>query len=298
MASARPIRLCSLVAVALFVTTPLGGCAEGLFHPAGPVASAELSILYDSLGIMLAIIVPTIAATLAFAWWYRATHKSAKYLPDFQYSGRIEMVVWSIPAMTILLLGGIGWIGSHDLDPYKPIGGAAKPLRIQVVSLDWKWLFILPDLGIAGVNRVVVPVGTPLSLQLTASGVMNAFLVAQLGSQIAVMPHMETRLHLEADRPGIYTGYSTNFSGDGFAAMAFTIEALAPDKFAQAVAAIRGRGPTLDAASYAELAKPSQAVAPYTYGAVSPGLFDAILRPQTPPAGPTHAERTGAPKEE
>ncbi len=284
--------------LALITASGLGGCSGGLFDPAGPVSSAERTILYNSLGIMLAIIVPTIIATLGVAWWFRASNKRAHHMPDWQYSGRIEMIVWSIPAMTILLLGGIDWIGSHQLDPYKPIVNQGKALRIQVVSLDWKWLFILPDQGIASVNKVVVPTGIPLSFRLTASGVMNSFLVPQLGSQIALMPRMETQLHLRADRPGSYRGYSTNFSGDGYAGMAFTIDAVPAGRFDQAVTAIRGRGPDLDAAGYAELAKPSEAVPAYTYGAVSPGLFDRIVAPEAPAAGPIPAQRANTPEED
>ncbi|HIJ61344.1 MAG TPA: cytochrome ubiquinol oxidase subunit II [Rhodospirillaceae bacterium] len=256
----------------------LSGCSDGLFDPQGPIAIAEKTILYDSLAIMAAIILPTVGATLSFVWWFRSANKRAHYLPDWQYSGRIELIAWSIPAMTILLLASVGWIGAHELDPFKPLAGSGKPLRIQVVSLDWKWLFILPDQGIADVNRVIVPVATPLSLELTSSGVMNAFLVPRLGSQIAVMPHMVTRLHLLADRPGTYAGLSTQFSGEGFATMSFTVEALPPDRFEHDVAAIRGQGRPLDPDTYADLAAPSQAVAPYAYGAVSPGLFETILR--------------------
>ena len=184
----------------------LGGCSEGVLDPKGPIAAAERQILFNSLGIMLAIVIPTILATLGVAWWFRSSNKRARYLPDFDYSGRLEMLVWSIPAMTVLLVGGVAWVGSHDLDPRKPIASTVKPVRVQVVSLDWKWLFIYPDQGIATVNQLTIPVGTPVSFELTSSGVMNSFFVPQLGSQIYTMAGMVTRLHLQADHPGTYRG--------------------------------------------------------------------------------------------
>src|SRR6201993_670321 len=136
------------------LATTLGGCTEGVLDPKGPIASAERQILFNSLGIMLAIVIPTIVATLGVAYWFRASNSRARYLPDFEYSGRLELLVWSIPAMTVLLVGGVAWIGAHDLDPRKPIVSDVAPLRVQVVSLDWKWLFIYPDQKIASVYHL------------------------------------------------------------------------------------------------------------------------------------------------
>src|SRR5712692_2272641 len=211
----------------------LGGCTEGVLDPKGPIAAAERLILFNSLGIMLAIVIPTILATLGVAYWFRSSNKRARYLPDFNYSGRLEMLVWSIPAMTVLLVGGVAWVGSHDLDPRKLISSTAKPVRVQVVSLDWKWLFIYPDQGIATVNQLTIPVGTPVSFELTSSGVMNSFFVPQLGSQIYTMEGMATRLQLQADHTGGFRGLSAQFSGDGFAGMRFTVDAVSTDQFAQ-----------------------------------------------------------------
>jgi cytochrome o ubiquinol oxidase subunit 2 len=265
-----------LVAV-LAAAVTLGGCSQGVLDPHGPIASAERQILFNSLGIMLAIVIPTIVATLGVAWWFRSSNRRATYLPDFEYSGRLELLVWSIPAMTVLLVGGVAWVGAHDLDPRKPISATAKPVTIQVVSLDWKWLFIYPEQGIASVNHLTVPVGTPLSFELTSSGVMNSFFVPQLGSQIYTMSGMVTRLQLQADHAGSYPGLSANFSGEGFADMRFTVDAVPAAQFAQWVTAARNSGPALDAASYADLAKPSRAVAPVTYRSVASGLFQKIL---------------------
>ena len=157
------------------------GCNRGILDPVGPVGSAEKQILINSTAIMLAIIIPTMIATIAFAWWFRRGNTKATYRPDWEYSGAIEMVVWAIPALTIMLLGGIAWIGSHDLEPSKPLKSATPPLKVEVVSLDWKWLFIYPDQGIATVNQLVVPAGTPVSFRLTSATVWNSFFVPQIG---------------------------------------------------------------------------------------------------------------------
>ena len=266
-----------LLAVALIGAATLGGCNEGVLDPRGPIASAERQILFNSLGIMLAIVIPTILATLGVAYWFRASNPRARYLPEFNYSGRLEVLVWSIPIMTVLLVGGVAWVGAHDLDPRKPITSTVKPVTVQVVSLDWKWLFIYPEQGIASVNQLTIPVGTPVSFELTSSGVMNSFFVPQLGSQIYTMAGMATRVQLQADHTGKYPGLSAQFSGDGFADMRFTVDAVPAENFVQWVDATRSAGPVLDAQAYVDLAKPSQAVAPFTYRAVAPNLFTGIL---------------------
>jgi cytochrome o ubiquinol oxidase subunit 2 len=264
------------LAVVLAGATILGGCNEGVLDPKGPIAAANRQILLNSLGIMLAIVIPVIVATLGVAFWFRASNMRARYRPEFAYSGRLEMLVWSIPAMTVFLVGGVAWVGSHDVSPRKPIASSVKALRVQVASLDWKWLFIYPDQGIASVNRLTIPVGTPISLELTSSGVMNSFFVPQLGSQIYTMAGMVTRLHLLGDEPGTYRGFSAQFSGEGFSDMHFDAEVVTAEKFAQWIEAARGAGPDLNAATYASLAKPTTAVAPFTYRSVAPGLFETI----------------------
>jgi cytochrome o ubiquinol oxidase subunit 2 len=236
-------------------------------------------------------VIPTILTTLGVAWWFRSSNTRARHLPNFDYSGRLEILVWSVPAMTVLLVGGVAWVGSHDLDPSKPIASPAKSLRVQVVSLDWKWLFIYADQGIATVNQLTIPVGTPVSFELTSTGVMNSFFVPQLGGQIYTMAGMMTRLHVEADHPGTYPGLSAQFSGDGFADMRFNVEALPAESFAQWVDATRNAGPVLDAPAYTDLAKPSHAVAPFTYRSVAPNLFKRLLTAGMDPRGrsqPTH----------
>jgi len=268
------------LAVLLIGAAALGGCSDGVLDPKGPIASAERLIMLNSLGIMLAIVIPTMLATLGTAFWFRSSNSRARYLPDFDYSGRLEMLVWSIPIMTVLLVGGVAWIGSYDLDPPKALGSAVKPVRVQVVSLDWKWLFIYPAEGIASVNHLTVPSGTPISFELTSSGVMNSFFVPQLGGQIYTMAGMVTRLHLQADQTGTYRGMSANYSGAGFSDMVFKVDAVPSARFAQWVAATRTTGPVLDAQAYADLAKPSQAVTPFSYRAVATDLFKGVVSSQ------------------
>ena len=266
-----------LLAIVLIGAATLGGCTEGVLDPKGPIALAERQILFNALGIMLAIVIPVILATLGVAFWFRASNERARYRPNFAYSGRLEMLVWSIPAMTVFLVGGVAWVGSHDLSPRKPIASTVKPLRVQVASLDWNWLFIYPDQGIASVNQLTIPLGTPVSLELTSSGVMNSFFVPQLGSQIYTMAGMTTRLHLQADHAGTYRGFSAQFSGEGFSDMRFDADAVSDEKFAQWLDTARGAGPELNAETYADLVKPSSKVTPFTYRAVAPGLFDKIM---------------------
>jgi len=250
---------------------------QGVLDPHGPIAAAERTILLNATVIMLAVVVPVIVLTLAFAWWFRAGNPWARRDPTWAYSGAVEVTVWSIPALVILFLGGIAWIGSHDLDPARPIAPGRPPVSVQVVSLDWKWLFIYPDLGVASVNRLVVPAGTPLRLQLTSASVMNSFFVPQLGSQIYTMGGMATSLNLQADTPGTYPGLSANFSGDGFSDMRFDAIALPPADFERWLATAHAGADTLDAPRYAALARPGIAPASATFARVAPGLFHAIV---------------------
>jgi cytochrome o ubiquinol oxidase subunit II len=249
----------------------------GVLDPQGPIASAERLLLINSTAIMLVVVVPVIVATLAFAWWYRASNPRAVRSLDLSYEGRMEFVIWSIPALIVILLGGVTWIGSHQLDPRAPIASQTKPLRVDVVALDWKWLFIYPDLGIAAVNELVVPTGTPVSFRLTSATVMNSFFVPQLGSQIYTMAGMTTHLNLLADRPGEYPGISANFSGDGFSDMRFTVNALVAGDFDAWLTRVRSAPSVLDAAGYTALAKPSKGVPPSTYRSVAPNLFQHII---------------------
>ncbi len=267
----------------------LGGCArQGVLAPAGPIAAANRTILLNSLTIMLAIVVPTIILNLVFAWWFREGNTRAKRQPDFVYSGRVELIVWSVPILTVLFLSGVIWVGSHDLDPSVPIKSRQKPIEVQVVSLDWKWLFIYPQQGIASVNRLVMPVGVPVHFSMTSASVLNTFYIPQLGSQVYTMSGMASELNLQADRSGLYYGVSGHFSGDGFSDMDFPVNAVSPAQFAGWVSQARGKGQSLDARTYPQLARQSTRVTPITFRAVQPGLFGDITSQRLLPApGPT-----------
>ncbi len=237
---------------------------------------------------MLAIVIPVIIATLLFAWWFRAGNAKATRHLDWSYSGRIEFVVWAIPALVIMFLGGIAWISAHDLDPPKAIESNLAPLDVNVVSLDWKWLFIYPDAGVASVNKLVLPIGTPVHFHLTSASVMNSFFIPQLGSQVYTMARMTTRLNLLVDDPGLYHGLSAQFSGEGFSDMTFDVSALSRQDFDQWLDGARTGGDTLDAATYATLVQPSARDPQRTFGTVSAGMFDAILA--HPGAAPSAAQ--------
>ena len=264
----------------LLLALPLAGCG-GVLDPGGPVGGAERLVLLDSLAVMLVIIVPTIAATFAFAWWFRASNHRARYRPDWAFSGRLELIVWAIPALVVIFLGGIASFGSHALDPYEPLPSSQGPVEIQVVSLDWKWLFIYPADHIATVNLLVIPVGRPVHFSLTSSGVMNSFFIPRLGSQIYTMASMISQLSLQADRAGTYHGISAQFSGKGFADMRFQTIAMPASGYAAWLAAARSHGPRLDRPAYAALARPSGNAPPLTYSAVDPQLFRAIVQGTT-----------------
>jgi cytochrome o ubiquinol oxidase subunit 2 len=265
----------ALTATLTIAALLLSGCDAVLLDPKGPIGEAERNVIYLAIGLMLIVVVPVIVMVLVFAWKYRASNTKATYAPEWSHSNAIEAVVWTIPVIIILVLGTVTWIATHTLDPRQPIASAEKPLEVQVVSLDWKWLFIYPEYGVASVNELVLPAGRPVHFFLTSSGVMNAFFIPQLGSQIYTMAGMQTQLYLKADHVGSYMGLSANYSGHGFADMHFKAEALDPAALKVWVAKAKHAAP-LDTAAYRTLAKPgTQAVT--RYGSVESGLFDRIL---------------------
>lgn len=269
------------------------GCQTAVLSPAGPVSEGERIVLLDSLAIMLAVGIPTIVLTLVFAYWFRASNTRARYRPDFAYSGRLELLVWSIPALVIFFLGGIAWISAHLLDPAEPLKSKVEPLKVEVVSLDWKWLFIYPQQNVASVNRMVVPIGVPLDLKITSASVFNVFFVPQLGSEIYAMYGMTSRLNLQADRPGAYLGLSAHFSGDGFPDMNFNVNAVSPQEFSGWATRARAAGPVLDEAAYRALLKQTQNVTPSTYRSVLTGLFEKIVDQKLPPGEGPPSVRAG-----
>jgi cytochrome o ubiquinol oxidase subunit II len=267
-----------------------------ILDPQGPIAAANMTILIDSIAIMLAIVLPTIAAIFAFAFFFRKSNTRAFYWPDWEYSGRLELVVWSIPALTIILLGGVAWIGAHQLDPARPVPGTGQSVTIEVVSLDWKWLFIYPDQRIATVNTLTVPVGAPLNFHLTSASVMNVFFIPQLGSMIYTMNGMVTRLELRADEVRTLQGLSAHFSGDGFPDMLFDVHVVSEPEFASFASSTVKSDRVLNADSYkAELLKQSVPKDKTAYRLDDPELFGAIVMQKIPPGpGPQEAANIGA----
>jgi cytochrome o ubiquinol oxidase subunit 2 len=268
----------------LSVCALLAGCAHGVLDPKGPIGAGEKIILFDATAIMLVVVVPVIICTLAFAWWFRSHNPRAVRRPEWEYSGRVEFVTWSIPLMIVLFLGGMAWISTHELDPPKPLKSEVKPLEIEVVSLDWKWLFIYPGDQVAAVNQLVIPVNTPIHFKLTSSSVMNSFFVPQLGSQIYTMAGMTTQLNLLASEPGTFAGLSAQFSGDGFSDMRFDVRAVPEDEFKAWLTSAHANTAHLDPSRYAQLAMPSQHEEPALFGQVSSGLFDDIVHNHGSPA--------------
>jgi len=263
----------------------LSGCG-GVLDPRGPIGASEKLILMT---VMLTIVVPVIVATLVFAWWFRASNTRAIYRPNWDFSGALEIIIWAIPALVITFLGGIAWFGSQSLDPFRPLDSPVRPVEVEAVSLDWKWLFIYPDEGIATVNQLVVPAGTPLHFKITSASVWNAFFVPQLGSMIYSMAGMTTQLNLQADKPGTFPGLSSQFSGDKFSDMHFDVRAVEGEAFHQWVAGVKESGTALDVAAYARLAQTADTAPLATYKTVDPTLFAAIVAGTAP-------ESIGAPQ--
>src|SRR5499426_880131 len=284
----------ALRCVGLVSVFALSGCEQLIvLRPRGVVAEGTSTLLIDSFIIMLPIVVPTILAALIFGWWYRSSNRRANFQPSFVESGKIELITWAIPLLTIMLLGSVAWIGSHDLDPAKPLSSKEEPLNVQVVSLDWKWLFIYPDQNVASVNRLVIPAGVAVRFTLTSASVWNAFFVPQLGSMIYTMNGMATQLNLQANEPGVFMGLSAMFSGNGFADMHFKTEAVPKAAFdAWAKETKNSRGPALSSQAYKELSVQSMKVAPFTYSSVEPGLFNKIVTQELPP-GPGPSSKGG-----
>jgi len=270
--STRLAGVLTLAAAAL-----LSGCKAALLEPAGRVAADEKQLIITATLLMLIVVIPVILLTLYFAWKYRASNTEATYTPNWSYSHRIEAVVWGIPIAIIAVLGVLTWKTTHELDPYKPLESSVKPITIEVVSLDWKWLFIYPDQHIATVNEIQFPAGTPVNFKITSDTVMNVFFIPQLGSQIYAMAGMQTQVNLIADQPGVYDGLSTNFSGAGFPDMKFTATAGTQAEFDAWVAKVKASGNRLGLDNYADLAKPSAKDPVKYFSSVEPVLFTAVL---------------------
>ena len=257
--------------------------SKSILASGGPVAESERIILLDSVAIMLAIIIPTLIAIIGVVWWFRDGNKRARRLPDWAYSGQVELLVWSVPALVVMFLGGIAWIGSHEVDPAKPLDSKVTPLEVEVVSLDWRWLFIYPQQHVASINRLVAPVGTPIHARITSATVMNVFFIPRIASEIYTMNGMATQMNFEADKAGTYPGLSAHFSGDGFSDMAFNFDAVSSAQFSDWVKTAHASGPMLDEKAYRGLLKQSHDTRSYTYRGVQQGLFDAVVQQALPP---------------
>jgi cytochrome o ubiquinol oxidase subunit 2 len=256
----------------------LGGCSNmELLNPKGDIGVQEKVLILLALGLMLLVVIPVIVLTLVFAWRYRASNTRATYAPKWAHSTSIEVVVWSIPCVIVAFLAVLIWRTTHSLDPYRPLESDVAPVRVEVVALNWKWLFIYPDYGVATVNRLAIPVNTPIDFKLTSESMMNSFFIPQLGSQIYAMAGMQTQLHLIADSPGTYAGRSSAFSGPGFSDMHFDTVATSREAFDAWIREARNSPAVLDKSTYRRLEQPSTKTPVTIYASVAPGLFDSIV---------------------
>ena len=286
-ASPRPRgRGLAALALTLAAAALLAGCSHAPMNPTGDVAVQQRDLIIASTGIMLLIVLPVMIATVLFAWRYRQSNTRAEYSPDWHHSTQLEVAIWAAPLAIIVALGALTWISTHVLDPYRPVARLApgrpvpagvKPLDVDVVALDWKWLFIYPEQGIATVNQLVAPIDRPIDFHITSSSVMNSFFVPTLAGQIYAMPGMETRLHAVADRVGTSEGFSSNYSGSGFSDMRFAYRGVKPGDFDAWVQGVRAGGGALDRGSYLKLAQPSERVPVLHFAAVAPTLFHDVL---------------------
>ena len=255
----------------------LGGCNMEILSPKGDIGAQEKTLLFTATGLMLIVVIPVIIMILTFAWKYRASNTKADYQPKWAHSTAIEVVVWTVPCIIVAILAVITWRSTHALDPYKPLVSEHKPVTIEVVSLDWKWLFIYPEYDIATVNEIAFPVDVPVNFRITSASVMNSFFIPQLGSQIYSMAGMETKLHLNAREPGTYAGISANYSGAGFSGMRFKAIATSQEGFDNWVKEAKASGTALTPAVYQELTKRSEHNPVAKYASVPPSMFDYIL---------------------
>jgi cytochrome o ubiquinol oxidase subunit II len=260
-----------------FAVLLLSGCNLEVLSPKGDVGMQEKSLILIATGLMLLVVIPVIIMTLVFAWRYRASNTKATYAPKWSHSTAIEAVVWTVPCIIIAILATITWRTTHSLDPYKPLAHDAKPVTIQAVSMDWKWVFIYPDYGVASVNELAFPTDVPVNFEITSDSVMNAFFIPQLGSQIYAMAGMETKLHLIASEPGTYAGLSSNYSGAGFSDMHFNAIATSQQGFQDWINKAKASQLNLDDQAYHALSLPSEKVPVTYYTNVKPELFHSII---------------------
>lgn len=274
-----------LTAAALLAA--LAGCGEAVvLNPAGDVAAQQGDLVLLATLLMLIVIVPVILLTFFFAWKYRQSNTEAEYDPEWHHSTKLELVIWTVPLIIIIILGAITWISTHKLDPYRPLDridaqralpADVKPLVVEVVAMDWKWLFFYPEQGIATVNELAAPVDRPIHFKLTSTTTMNAFYVPDLAGMIYAMPGMQTELNAVINKEGAYKGMASHYSGAGFSGMTFKFHGLTDEGFTQWIAQAKADGNTLDRATYLELAKPSERNPVERFAQVEPNLYEAVL---------------------
>jgi cytochrome o ubiquinol oxidase subunit II len=276
----RPALAYRSLACVLGVALLCGGCGviDGpVLDPKGPITLAERDLLFKAVAIMMIVIIPVFIMAALFMWRYRGTNKTARYTPNLAYYWPAEILVWGVPAAIIVWLGLHLWHNTDKLDPYNAIDPSVKPLEVQAIAQDWKWLFVYPERGIAVVNELAIPVNTPVSIKITSDTVMNSLVIPALGGQIYAMAGMQTRLNLLADQPGTFWGRNVQYSGMGFANQQFDVRATSKEDFDAWVEKAKQSGQVLDAETYDELAKPSQKVPVTYYAGVEPELFDKII---------------------
>jgi cytochrome o ubiquinol oxidase subunit 2 len=276
--------------LSLGAVTFLSGCSTILvFDPKGPIGESIRFVIIAAIVLMSIVVIPVFIMAFWFPRKYRAANTASSYMPKWSHSAKIELVMWAVPIAIVTVLAILAWTRTHSLDPYKPIPAAAKPINIQAVSLDWKWLFIYPDQNIATVNQLTFPVNVPVSFKLTSDTVMTSFFIPQLGSQMYAMGGMQTQLNLLAAKPGTYAGHNQQISGIGYANMHFQAKAVSPEEFQAWVEKVRQSKELLDLNRYEQLAKPNDGYYPVTYfSAVKPDLFLSILRKFDPNWGKHH----------
>lgn len=254
------------------------GRTIAILQPAGTIAEQQRNLIIFASILGLVVIVPVFILLAFILWRFRDGNVKAKYRPNWDGSRKLETIWWGIPIVIILILAVVTWNTSHSLDPYQPLESSTKPLRIQVIALQWKWLFIYPDQQIASVNYVQIPEDTPVNFEITSDAPMNSFWIPQLGGQVYAMSGMSTQLHLMADNPGSYNGVSANISGEGFAGMKFTVDAVSNADFDNWVQQTASGNSRLDQTTYQKLAQPSSNEPVTLFAASEPGLYDSVIR--------------------
>ncbi len=267
-----------IIGFGILLKTLTIGKNMGILDPKGVIASEEKELIIISVLLMLVVVIPVYLLTIVFTWKYRSTNLHEKYSPTEDHNSLEEFIWWAIPCVIIVVLGSITWTSTHRLDPYRPLDSDVKPVTIQVVALNWKWLFIYPEQGIATVGYVEIPEKTPINFEITADAPMNSFWIPQLAGQIYAMSGMNTKLHVMADEVGIYKGLSANFSGDGFSEMKFTVRSVPESTFNSWVSNTKTESPNiLLTDDYAQLARPSRNNTEKSFRLVKEGLYNDII---------------------